>query len=214
MPAPWDELRIAGLFAGPGTAEPKFGRALERAGAFLADASPDDVLRSAFTRLSDDARNLILGKVRGFDHVGFLAPPGADLGALQRAAKQEGFSEGWKTFPSVVLSAELARLAGGAPVPTTIFKCRRGMAGAEAFIPSAKTAAWNGWVSEDVGTHVAFAADSPGAIAEIAALLGSEGYSMSAGIGRNAGEGVRLVYFDVRESGGRAFRFEFCAAEP
>src|SRR5262249_55598781 len=58
--------------------------------------------------------------VLGIDHVGFMAAP-EDEGALDSAAAQAGFGSNGHTFPSTILTRQLALLAGRT-IPTTIFE--------------------------------------------------------------------------------------------
>ena len=58
--------------------------------------------------------------VSGIDHVGFMATP-EDEGVLSSAAAEAGFGSDGHTFPSTILSRQLAHLAGRT-VPTTIFE--------------------------------------------------------------------------------------------
>src|SRR5262245_66577108 len=58
--------------------------------------------------------------VSGIDHVGFMAAP-EDEEALDSAAAEAGFGSNGHTFPSTILTRQLAELAGRA-VPTTIFE--------------------------------------------------------------------------------------------
>ena len=58
--------------------------------------------------------------ILGIDHVGFMAAP-EDEGALDSAASEAGFGSNGHTFPSTILTRQLAQLAGRT-VPTTIFE--------------------------------------------------------------------------------------------
>ena len=54
--------------------------------------------------------------VSGIDHVGFMAAP-EDEGTLDWAAAEAGFGSDGHSFPSTILTRQLAQLAGGTVYP-------------------------------------------------------------------------------------------------
>jgi hypothetical protein len=191
--------------------------ALRVAARFLRTTTPAGELGA---RLPDRHAERILELVEGLDHVGFLAPQevARDLPAAAAAA---GFDTDQHGFGSTILARHLAELAHRGEVPTSIFKARGSLAdtrsaGVEVAMPSgvARTLLRD-WISQGIGTHVAFRVASPDCFGELTRELAASGYRMpgfaEGGSLKNRVEGIEAVFFDRRPAD--PVGLEFCHYE-
>ncbi len=160
--------------------------------------------------------SLISSLVSGIDHVGLMAVP-EDEGALVSAAAEAGFGSDGHTFPSTILTRQLAQLAGRA-VPTTIFEALaadpdRGCLRVEVAIPRGiERNAVDDWIRRGIGAHLAFGVNSPARFDELGELMEAQGFRSPAPLqGRrctNPASGVTSVFFDRRPA--EPLGLEFC----
>jgi hypothetical protein len=188
--------------------------ALRVAARFLRNTTPDAELGA---RLPGGRAEGILELVEGLDHVGFLAPEDVahDLPAAAAAA---GFDADQRGFDSTILARHLAELARREEVPTSIFKAHgsftdAGRAAVEVAMPSgvARTLLRE-WISQGIGTHVAFRVSSPECFGDLTRELTASGYRMpgfaNGGSLKNEIEGIEAVFFDRRPAD--PVGLEFC----
>lgn len=95
----------------------------------------------------------------GYLHLGFLAPFKCRLEGARESARKAGFDQRPLSFPSEVMSRELALLAALENVPTHILKVfaaeETGQKnGVEAFFPEVSEDQLEEWVRQGVGTHL------------------------------------------------------------
>ncbi|HSD22892.1 MAG TPA: hypothetical protein VLB79_01055 [Solirubrobacterales bacterium] len=154
--------------------------------------------------------------VSGIDHVGFMAAP-EDEGALNSAAAEAGFGSDGHTFPSTILTRQLAELAGRA-VPTTIFEALaadpdRGSLRVEVAIPRGiERNALDDWIRQGIGAHLAFGVSSPARFGVLGELVEAQGFRSPGSLqGRpctNPASGVTSLFFDRRPE--EPLGLEFC----
>jgi hypothetical protein len=154
--------------------------------------------------------------VLGIDHVGFMAAP-EEEGTLDSAAAEAGFGTNGHTFPSTILTRQLAQLAGRA-VPTTIFEAlaadsERGSLRAEVAIPHGiERNLLDDWIRQGIGAHLAFGVSSPAQFVELGQLVEAQGFRSPASLqGRpwtNPAAGVTCLFFDRRPA--EPVGLEFC----
>lgn len=154
--------------------------------------------------------------VSGIDHVGFMAAP-EDEGALNSAAAEAGFGSDGHTFPSTILTRQLAQLAGRT-VPTTIFEAiaanpDRGSLRVEVAIPRGiERDALNDWIRQGIGAHLAFGVSSPARFGALGELVEAQGFRAPASLQghpcTNPASGVTALFFDRRPA--EPLGLEFC----
>lgn len=154
--------------------------------------------------------------VLGIDHVGFMAAP-EDEGALDSAAAEAGFGSNGHTFPSTILTRQLARLAGRT-VPTTIFEVLaddpdRGALRVEVAIPrGVERNVLDDWIRQGIGAHLAFGVSSPVRFGELGELVEAQGFRSPASLQgqpcTNPASGVTSLFFDRRPA--EPLGLEFC----
>src|SRR5262249_13364153 len=124
--------------------------------------------------------------VSGIDHVGFMAAP-EDEEALDSAAAEAGFGSNGHTFPSTILTRQLAELAGRA-VPTTIFEAMAtssdgGSLRVEVAIPRGIERDFlDDWIRRGIGAHLAFGVSSPARLGELGELVEAQGFRSPASL--------------------------------
>jgi hypothetical protein len=158
----------------------------------------------------------ITSLVSGIDHVGFMAAP-KDEEALDLAAAEAGFGSNGHTFPSTILTRQLAQLAGRR-VPTTIFEALaadpdRGSLRVEVAIPRGiERNALDDWIRQGIGAHLAFGVNSPARFDELGELVETQGFRSPASLQghpcTNPASGVTSVFFDRRPA--EPLGLEFC----
>jgi hypothetical protein len=181
---------------------------------FLRTTTPDAELAA---RLPGGSVERILEVVEGLDHVGFLAPDEV-APDLPVAAAAAGFDVDQHGFDSTILARHLAELAQREEVPTSIFKARGTFtdtrsAAVEVAMPSGvERPLLRDWISQGIGTHVAFRVSSPDCFGELTRELVASGYRMpgfaNGGSLKNRGEGIEAVFFDRRPAD--PVGLEFC----
>ena len=154
--------------------------------------------------------------VSGIDHVGFMATP-KDEGALNSAAAEAGFGSDGHTFPSTILTRQLAQLAGRT-VPTTIFEAlaadpHRGSLRIEVAIPRGiERNALDDWIRQGIGAHLAFGVSSPARFGVLEELMEAQGFRSPASLQgdpcTNPASGVTSLFFDRRPA--EPLGLEFC----
>ena len=154
--------------------------------------------------------------VSGIDHVGFMAAP-EDEEALNSAAAEAGFGPDGHTFPSTILTKQLAELAGRT-VPTTIFEAlasdpARGSLRVEVAIPlGIERNALDDWIRQGIGAHLAFRVSSPARFGELGELVEAQGFRSPASLQdhlcTNPASGVTALFFDRRPA--EPLGLEFC----
>lgn len=154
--------------------------------------------------------------VSGIDHVGFMATP-EDERTLDSAAAEAGFGSDGHSFPSTILTRQLAQLAGGT-VPTTIFEalaadqdCRS--LRVEVAIPRGiERSVLDDWIRQGIGAHVAFGVSSPARFGELGELVEAQGFRSPASLQghrcTNPASGVTSLFFDRRPA--EPLGLEFC----
>ena len=162
------------------------------------------------------ATSTITSLVSGIDHVGFMAAP-EDEGALDSAAADAGFGSDGHTFPSTILTRQLAQLAGRT-VPTTIFEALaadpdRGSLRVEVAIPrGVERNVLDDWIRQGIGAHLAFGVSSPERFSELGELVEAQGFRSPASLRghrcTNPASGVTSVFFDRRPA--EPLGLEFC----
>ncbi|HET9119835.1 MAG TPA: hypothetical protein VFN72_04825 [Solirubrobacterales bacterium] len=154
--------------------------------------------------------------ISGIDHVGFMAAP-EDEGTLDAAAAEAGFGSDGRSFPSTILTRQLAQLAGGT-VPTTIFEALaadpdRGTLRVEVAIPRGiERNVLDDWIRQGIGAHLAFGVSSTARFGELGELVEAQGFRSPASLqGRpctNPASGVTSRFFDRRPA--EPLGLEFC----
>jgi hypothetical protein len=154
--------------------------------------------------------------VSGIDHVGFIAAP-EDEGTLDSAAAEAGFGPDGHSFPSTILTRQLAQLAGGA-VPTTIFEALgadpdRGSLRVEVAIPRGiERNVLDDWIRQGIGAHLAFGVSSPARFGELGEMVKAQGFQSPASLQghpcTNPAAGVTSLFFDRRPA--EPLGLEFC----
>ena len=194
--------------------------AMRTAARFLWTTTPAAHLGAYLAGLSQLER--VLEFVEALDHVGFLVPEEL-AGDLPDAAAAAGFDTDPHGFESTILARHLAELAQREEVPTSIFKARGTFAGetsaaetsaaVEVAMPSGvERRLVREWISQGVGTHVAFRVSSPECFGVLTRELAASGYRMPGfASGRplkNPAEGIEAVFFDRRPA--EPVGLEFC----
>jgi hypothetical protein len=154
--------------------------------------------------------------VSGIDHVGFIAAP-EDEGALESAAAEAGFGSNGHTFPSTILTRQLAQLAGRT-VPTTIFEALvadpdRGTLRVEVAIPRGIERDFlDDWIRRGIGAHLAFGVSSPAQFGVLGELVEAQGFRSPSSLQghpcTNPASGVTSLFFDRRPA--EPLGLEFC----
>jgi hypothetical protein len=191
--------------------------ALRVAARFLRTATPAAELGA---RLRGARVERILDVVEALDHVGFLAPQEV-APELPAAAAAAGFDADQHGFDSTILARHLAELAHRDEVRTSIFKARgsftdtRGAAVEVAMPSGVGRTVLRDWISQGIGTHVAFRVSSPDCFGELTRELAASGYRMpgfaNGGSLQNQVEGIEAVFFDRRPAD--PVGLEFCHYE-
>jgi hypothetical protein len=173
-------------------------RSLTAAKRFLDALSVADLV-AALVRNEADRAPVAAAEV---DHIGFLAPPGAEA-LIATAAERAGFSAGGIAFPSEFLARELAARAGRTR-PTTVVKhfghtpAGRRVA-VEVFVAEYDAPEVLRWIAEGVGVHVALEVGRE-AFVEALRVLPHAGLTMPSFAGGRphfiAREDVTIAYFD------------------
>jgi hypothetical protein len=188
--------------------------ALRVAARVLRNTTPDAELGA---RLPGGRGERILELVERLDHVGFLAPEevAPDLPAAAAAA---GFDTDQHGFESTILARHLAELAQREEVPTSIFKARGSFtdtrsAAVEVAMPSGVgRTLLRDWISQGIGTHMAFRVSSRECFGGLTRELAAAGYRMpgfaQGGSLKNDIEGIEAVFFDRRPAD--PVGLEFC----
>jgi hypothetical protein len=197
------------------------GPPAQRVAALLADlaaAEPrtaEDVLGAAFADAALVAA--VGGLARRRHHVGFLAPSGLDVGAVERVLAASPFRREVRAYASTVLVRELsARL--GRPVEVAIVHAysERGPSagGVEVFVANLASACLDDLVAAEFGCHVALEVDSAGALDDLRRRLHAHGCAenplMRHGALRNGAMHSAVLYVDTAP-GARPRRIEFIA---
>jgi len=154
--------------------------------------------------------------VSGIDHVGFMAAP-EDEGALSSAAAKAGFGTAGHTFPSTILTRQLAQLAGRS-VPTTIFEALatdpdRGSLRVEVAMPRGiEPDALDDWIRQGIGAHLAFRVSSPARFGALRKLVEAQGFRSPASLQghpcTNPASRITSRFFDRRPA--EPLGLEFC----
>ena len=153
--------------------------------------------------------------VLGIDHVGFMAAP-EDEEALDSAASEAGFGNG-HTFPSTILTRQLAELAGRT-VPTTIFEARaigpdRESLRVEVAMPrGVERNLLEDWIRQGIGAHLAFGVSSPARFGVLGELVEAQGFRSPAALQgdpcTNPASGITSLFVDRRPA--EPLGLEFC----
>jgi hypothetical protein len=188
--------------------------ALQGAARLMATTSAEECLEQLLPQR--DSAGIIGSLVSGIDHVGFMAAP-EDEEALTSAAAEAGFGSEGHTFPSTILTRQLAQLAGRT-VPTTIFEALaadpgRGSLRVEVAIPRGiGRDALDDWIRQGIGAHLAFGVSSPTRFGRLGDLLEAQGFRSPASLQghrcTNPASGVTSVFFDRRPA--EPLGLEFC----
>ena len=188
--------------------------ALQGAAQLMTTTSPEECLEQLLPQRA--SASTISSLVSGIDHVGFMAAP-EDEGALNSAAADAGFGSDGHTFPSTILTRQLAQLAGRT-VPTTIFEALtadpdRGSLRVEVAIPRGiERSALDDWIRQGIGAHLAFGVSSTARFGVLGELLEAQGFRSPASLrGRpctNPASGVTSLFFDCRPA--EPLGLEFC----
>jgi hypothetical protein len=154
--------------------------------------------------------------VLGIDHVGFMAAP-EDEEALDSAAAEAGFGSDRHTFPSTILTRQLAQLAGRT-VPTTIFEAlatdpdRESLRVEVAMPRGIERNLLDDWIRQGIGAHVAFGVSSPARFGELEELVEAQGFRSPASLQgqpcTNPASGITSLFFDRRPA--EPLGLEFC----
>jgi hypothetical protein len=188
--------------------------ALQDAARLMTTTSAEECLEQLLPQRA--SASTISSLVSGIDHVGFMASP-EEEGTLDSAAAEAGFGSNGHTFPSTILTRQLAELAGRT-VPATIFEALaadpdRGSLRVEVAIPRGiEPNVLDDWIRQGIGAHVAFGVSSPARFGELGELVEAQGFRSPVSLqGRpctNPAAGVTSLFFDRRPA--EPLGLEFC----
>nr|VFJ44073.1 MAG: hypothetical protein BECKDK2373B_GA0170837_100725 [Candidatus Kentron sp. DK] len=202
-----------------GSADSIFRQCLLDAKRFIDANSVSDLLHWVFE--GERSRKVVRESVHDFLHVGFISPH-RDLDDMAGLSEQVGFSSGFSTVTSAVVSRELGYLEGGGNVPTSLFTAKLGSWDentdyVEVFLPDAPAPRIREWVNDEVGTHVGLILKAPSALPGIRAAFHDERFQVAPFMGeegiRSPGKAASVIYYE-RPYGVGKFRVEiFCPDE-
>jgi hypothetical protein len=188
----------------------KLTSAFHQAKRFMDFTDYSDSLKVLLSKATPTSRAIVENAVSAIDHVGFLVPAGTTIEMLEEAAKENGFTEGHRSFASVIVAKELG-------VPTQIFICKEKLPSGdfraiEVFIPQGDEKIVGRWIEQGVGTHVAFRVKTNEGVEEIKNHLSEDGFEMPGFMNNHAmanpQQGSLTIYFD-QQRGPQKLRMEF-----
>lgn len=173
------------------------------------------------TELLGERSSQVIGRLSGWRHLGFVAPPGSTLQGLERVFREAGFSYSQSVFKSEILAIELAQAAGLKQVPTTIVKgfhpwVGRDVLGLEAFLAEVDPKICNDWVLRGQGVHIGIGMKGHDDVRKACELAQSRGFQppkfMGCNVALNESEKILVTYLDgtIEE---KRLRVEFYHAE-